>query len=816
MPLTPKTPSPYTERLLPHEGAAADVNPPGFVWPKGPAGATYTLELRHADGRRVERADLRDPVCALTETLAPGAWRWRVVTRGQDGAVANESDWHRFEMPADAPVVRMPKEAEIAERLKDRRPRIFFTDGGFDRLRRRIQTDRETGQWWDEVMRRVALAEPVEPFDEPADWDPAKMSDPTAWNAEWVRIYTPGKRASAAMARFALAWRVTGEPRYLALAKAWALKVASWDPLGCTAHRGRKEGNDEAGMPILERLSWTYDWLHDQWTAAERRAVLACLTARAEDTLGVLRKQDYLASPLSSHEGRVQGFLGAAALACYGEVPEAADWLTFVLTATLTCYPFWGDADGGWAQGLSYWSAYYYWLSQWGEIAKRALGVDLHQRGWFRNTGYFALYCHPFYAPYGGFGDGAENPPSLQEKIAIDLLARVHRDPYLSWHVSKMPTFLEQRSGRAEWNEWQLADVGALLVAAFYDRVEPKEPTALGPARFFRDIGWMAAHSRLGDPGRDVWLVFKSSPYGAFSHSHADQNAFILGACGEQLLISAGHYPWYGSRHHWTDHRASRSKCLVLVNGHGQAPRYKESRGDVEYYSKSADGRFVVVRGEAAWGYNLPLPPDALEAERDVVPPEALQPSVEVLSYKRTVVFVRESEVGPVVVVLDRLATDQPAKFQWLLHALSAFDLSGEVGCIGLTRGQARLTARVVSDQPLAVTQTDQFVRPPEIRQDRSLPSPPNHWHLTAETTAPTDRGSFLAVLVPYREGEAPVIEPRSIDGALALAVGGLTVAAPVPANAESRLVLHGKTVVANLAVFDAAGKPLVTHPPLP
>lgn len=806
MPPQPTMPSPFTERLLPPDSSTADVNPPGFVWPKGPRGATYLLELRHADGRSLRREGLTDPICALTQPLAPGPWRWRVSTLESGGGIVAESDWYHFEMPPGAPEVRMPTDEELEARLAGRRPRILFPEDGFERLGERIKHDANTARWWREVMRRVALAADLEPFDEPADWDPSRDQ-----NSEWVRIFTVGKRASAAMTRFALAYRVTGEKRYLDLAKVWTLKVASWDPLGCTAHRGRRQGNDEAGMPILERMSWTYDWLHEHWTADERKAVLAALAARANDVLGVLQQQDYLARPVSSHEGRAQGFLGAAGLACYGEVDAAAAWLKYVLTATLTCYPFWGGAEGGWAQGLSYWAAYYYWLAQWGEITKRALGVDLHQRGWFRNTGYFALYCHPFYAPYGGFGDGASTPPSLQERIAIDHLAQVHRDAFLGWHASKIPLKLENRTGRSEWHEWQMADVGGLLVAALYDRTEPKEPAELPPARHFRDVGWVAAHSHLGNAERDVWVVFKSSPYGAFSHSHADQNAFILGAYGEQLLISAGHYPSYGSPHHWTDHRASRANNLVLVNRHGQAPRLYESRGDIEYYSEQDP--FVVMRAEAAWGYNLPMPEEALVAEREVVPPEALEASVEVRSYKRTLVFMRESRVGPFLVVLDRLLTDKPATYQWLLHALNAFEVDARTGCISLTRGKAGMVARVLGIQPLTISQHDKFLRPPELRPGRYPPEgPPNHWHLTAEAEQPLETGFFLSVLVPHTsDTSAPTVEEREVRGGRALEVGGLTVAAPLPSNSEKQLELAGRTVVADLIILDAEGNVLLS-----
>ena len=134
----------------------------------------------------------------------------------------------------------------------------------------------------------------------------------------------------------------------------------------------------------------------------------------------------------------MQGFLGAAGLACYGEVPDAATWLKYVLTATLTCYPFWGDADGGWAQGLSYWSAYYYWLAQWGEIAKRAARRRPPPARVVPQHGLLRALLPPVLRALRRVRRRRREPAvSLQEKIAVDLLARVHRDPYLRWHVSQ-------------------------------------------------------------------------------------------------------------------------------------------------------------------------------------------------------------------------------------------------------------------------------------------------------------------------------------------------------------------------------------------
>ena len=64
--------------------------------------------------------------------------------------------------------------------------------------------------------------------------------------------------------------------------------------------------------------------------------------------------------------------------------------------------------------------------------------------------------------------------------------------------------------------------------AAGEPKTEP--PTKLDGSRFFADIGWVTMHSALGDAEEDVWALFKSSRFGSFSHSHADQNAIINSA----------------------------------------------------------------------------------------------------------------------------------------------------------------------------------------------------------------------------------------------------------------------------------------------
>ena len=806
--------TPYTSRFLPEDGVASEVTPPGFVWPPWPEAQKYQLEIWPArpsrEGKRDEAiksptrqsrygdgamSGLKEPVFALESTLLPGKWLWRYRALDKEGKVLHASRKRKFEIPADAKELPMPSSAVLAEKLTGLRPRILFTQDSFERLKEEISKDGGCADAWREILEIAQRAAEVPVPSEPEGYKDGKRNV-----TEWRKIYTAGKRASAFAARFAFVYRITGEKRWLDLAKAYALAIASWDPLGITSHRTDATGNDEASMPILERLSWVYDWLYHDFTDDEREAIKKAMRARGNDVMDVIRRKDYIAKPFGSHEGRVIGFLGQAGLAFYGEFPDAEEWLRYAVLATLTFYPFWGGRSGGWAQGLAYWSAYAYWLIQWAFVLDRALGVNLFSRAWFHNTGYLGLYTHPHYATYGGFGDGADRPPSLSEKLLIRHLARRFKDPHLAWHAQKIKS-VDLRPGRREWREFIMEDFEALVQEFFYEPVEGKPLKDLPQSRHFADVGWAAMHSEIGDAQDDVWVLFKSSPYGSFSHSHADQNSFILSAYGEPLLISSGYYPYYSSPHHRLCARASRAQNLVLVNGHGQAQESQKAPGIIEHFAISGD--FVEVRGEAGWGYNV-RPSETVETlEKKYLREGEIGPRVEVDSFKRRLIFARRPRVY--VVIHDTLLTQEPATFQWLLHSLEKMVMDEERGEVEISRGEARLLVRLVSHSPLRFSQTDRFVAPPE-EQDAQRP---NQWHSSFKTEEPSAKGIFLAILVPFKAGEPrPEIKRIEAEGALAFEVAGQTILASLPETAE--ISFQGARIASPLAILSPEGKVLL------
>ena len=113
------------------------------------------------------------------------------------------------------------------------------------------------------------------------------------------------------------------------------------------------------------------------------------------------------------------------------------------------------------------------------------------------------------------------------------------RDPVIRWYPESL--------GQSEGN-------GVLGVILRDDSLEARPPFELPEARLFEGVGLACLHTDLTDGQNDVSFVMKSSPYGAVSHGHNDQNCFTLEAFGEPLAIPSGYYNRYGSPHHsgWT------------------------------------------------------------------------------------------------------------------------------------------------------------------------------------------------------------------------------------------------------------------------
>ncbi len=581
-----------------------------------------------------------------------------------------------------------------------------------------------------------------------------------------------------------LCWIVTGEEKYFAKAREILLATSTWTlgPAGKPVEwrHGPVPGaadihyNDEAHFRLWRKLPLVYDQLRARLSTADRAAILAHFRARGTRSVAWIKKQGDIekirrnsiaGADLSSHPIRFMPMTGLTGLALWDDLPEAREWWEFAYRFYRDQFSPWGGDDGGWGEGSAYWRGTFEHATF--QDALLALGDPLaYAAPFWRNSPYFCLYhVQPYLHTI--FGDASNAGRFNLEPATADYfeyLARVqqngHFRTYAALCADSRPRPIEKGlSG---------LDRGYPVAAEFLVRnfgVADRPPPAprplseLPPYRYFADVGWVSLHSALGRPDDDVHLTFRASPYGSFSHSHADQLGFILNAYGEGLAINSAYREYHNSPHHeqWT--RQSRSKNVLLIDGVGQLAKSKLATGQITRFETTP--RTIWTTGDGTAAYRA--------AQKD---------RARVQRVTRDLVFVDQRYF----VLRDRVVLASPGRLSWLLHAEQhlAWDEARATATIRGAAGKASLTAQLLAPGVAwRGSVTNEFPVPVDPKYTKVTGSPyitgtwHHHAHLTAESTAPAANFTVYAVLWPER-GATPAA-PR-----VALADDGrLTIARP-------------------------------------
>ncbi len=702
--------SPPGDRALfpqPQDGETVSINPPGFAWWRAPGAAMYRLLIWNERGEEVYQAPyLRDPVHLPARPLSPGEYCWDVEACDPDDRVLAKRGVWRFRVPEGVTEFPWIEPAEILARVPEGHPRYIFLRDALPEIRRSLQAGRRAA--WNSIRssaERYLNTEPPKPPEYHTYADPARQ------RMGYVSYFREFRRViDNAMSTLALAYVLSGDQRYGLAAKRILLEVERWGiegPMSVMAPWG-----DEPGLSMAKHGHRAYDWLFDLFDEDERTRVREMTVGRARQVLTRLQRADYLALPGESHNGRLIAYLSEYAVVLKDEAPDAGEWLDYSLRALTTFYPHWGDRDGGWAEGISYALSYNTIYLGALESLLAATGFDLYQRPFFQRVRRFILYCTSPVAEIKPFGDGFEGGVGGSGATLMMHHGRRFRDPHCVWYA--------RQTGAS-------VTADPLIGALTEDDVAAAPPSDLPSAAVFRGVGWAALHSALDRPREDTLILFKSSPYGSVSHSHADQNSFAILKGGRGLAIPSGYYgPAYDMPHHalWT--RQTKAHNSILVNGEGQLARSAKARGRIAAFRHQNRISYVAGDATAAYGGKLTL-------------------------FVRHLVFLRPGLVG----VLDELAAPEPAEYRWLLHAFEQMEIDEAQGLVIVYRAGATLSVRLTCEAGLGFSQTDQFDtpynegNPPEYWEDK-----PNQWHFSARTREQAAKTRIGAAMVVRGLGE--------------------------------------------------------------
>ena len=710
-------------------------NPPRFTWvPESEQDLTYCLRVSgdpsFPEGKTLELGGIPYNFTSLDRPLEPGKYYWSYTL---DDGEHTYSQTREFTISSEAVKDPVPAREDRFSALSHDHPRLWLNRTQIQEFRQALKTDPDhcgfRSFYENSVQACASQPFPGEPRRYPGDKRVVDL---------WRGNYKTCQRALEYIRSLCVGGALLEDEKYLALAKSALLEIIRWDVEGSTS----RNYNDECSFRVAYAIAFGYDWLYDRLSEEERdqvRRVLYLRTKQVADHVMLDSRIHY--SLYDSHAVRsLSSVLTPCCIAMLFECEDAARWLNYTLDYLNVIYTPWGGNDGGWAEGPMYWGSAMAFLIDALNLIKGYMGIDLSKRPFLQKTGDFQMYCNPTGTYRASFCDQSNLGRMAGHKQAFNIrqfAAWTGNPNYYKYYqeVFRHMPEIEDAFYNNGWWDFQFDEMVYRHQAL---SLQYGQPPALKKVKWFQDVGWVAVNQNMFDDDDHIFLLTKSSPYGSVSHSHGDQNAFVLFAYGEPLVIKSGHYIGFNTSMHRQWRRQTRSHNALLINGQGQ---YAEMDKAKQFAAK---GQVLEVTENEQYVY---IKEDATQAYLEHVP--------DLKQCQREIYFVQDSYV----VLVDTVETEKDSDVEFCLHSLKRYQIQGSSFTVVRPRASLKGTVLYSLSGLEEITQSDQFegVDPAELE---GLDS---QWHLRMKT----GRGRshrIVTLLVPEKAEEPKLVAPMKDD----------------------------------------------------
>jgi len=759
------------ESPSPSGGQEVAVNPPPLLWPRTAGkGVDYSVRLSQdptfPEGKTITSTDQPWAMFNPHKKLASGTWYWEYAVSGS-GAPA----WYKrnaFVITDTTPVFESPTSSEMLAASPKLHPRVLVKAGELNTFRKGVRDLDAAVSVVNAAKKYLGQIVPTEQDALPKRTGENKMkSEKLASDASKAL----SKRMYGAVSRLSLAYLITGDEQFGREAVRWALEVAKWNRQGVSGV------NNLGDTYCLKSMVLTYDSGYGLLSEAEKEQLLRGIQARAGHFFDgwVNRLEAKL-----THEHTWQHILyGAtqAAVATLGELPESEQWLTYAYEVWLARAPTEGCSDGGWTAGASYLGIEAESLLGMPTLFQNLTGVDFFRSSFYRNSLYYLIYDLPPHSFSDGFGDSHERggPRSAHLRYARAVGTQLG-DSYASWYVQKSLEGMGKRELQEglNWNGLGLGKERA--------QPPPSTPVTLPQARAFRETGVVAMHTNLADTTHDLFVSFRSSPWGSFGHAQADQNTFNIVVAGERLFYSSGYKVGGRDDHTLGWYKHTRGHNGILIDNKGQ-PYGTEAYGWIPRYLHGEKITYTV--GDASKAYDTKSAAKDGNRISDAEPePTITFGKAGLTRFRRHVALLRPSTV----VIYDELSADHEAEWDWLLHSMEKIHVEPDKQLLFGSAGNTRSRVDLFGSVPLKLEVTDHFAVPAVnwrgmTKEGEEVNYADNQWHLTAASARKSANMRFLAVIQISRGGDKSVFTEVAPDKDGWVRAGGWQIRAELDAS---------------------------------
>lgn len=694
----------------PQQGNPLFLNPSPLIVPANMRKAEFlqfalSQDQRFPEGKTIQSKPLAWCMFNPHQVLANGTWYWRFRSVDKAGKEMPWSETFHFTVTEDVPQFVTPPYETFLKNLPKGYPRIYcFMEDGLKKAPATIQSHPE-------YKDLVARAETALKTNYETDPKPYALAGKMGQMANY--LYT--------------AYRGTGKQLYAdkMLAYVRSLLASAPDP---------KQTDDFYCGDVLFLLTHTYDACYDQLTVGERKQIEEH-TFRIAKLHHMIQRKGTVENHIFDNHYWQRPFremlqIGLVFADTNDSAKEILEYCYELWTARAPASGF--NRDGEWQNGHGYFQANTKTLWYVPDLMSYMTGTDFLQHPFYKNLGKAFVYAWPPRSMSAGFGDGNESSayPPRQRVALADYIARETGDPYAIWYCNENKNF----GGDFDMRLYRIGKANKTYPA------EQPLPADAPKAIWFQDLGEMVAHSNLPRYRENLFLSFRSSPFGSGSHTLADQNSFNLHFRGVPVYRSTGYYLNFSDPHNLMSYRHTRAHNTILLDGIGQ-PFSTKGYGkvvrmlngeNISYCLGDASNAYSGISEYPMWEQNF----KASKVEQSVENGFGETP---LKKYRRHLLLLHPD----IVVIYDELEADKPVRWDWLLHSPVQFGINEKENLLTTVYPEKKFTsvAQLFSNSACTMTQTDQFVTPPDMKKAKKNQLCPNQWHMTAAfEKAPANR----------------------------------------------------------------------------
>lgn len=302
-------------------------------------------------------------------------------------------------------------------------------------------------------------------------------------------------------------------------------------------------------------------------------------------------------------------------------------------------------------------------------------GVNTFKHPWYESCANALAYTVPVASAGDGFGDSSESVGEVNRIRAgfAYILGQELNNPFAIHYAYEL-----SNQDPSKPFQFMKADFPWYRLQHNHKAVARVNLSEIPQSAVFPQTGIVVMNTDLLNTANNLFVSFRSSPFGVGSHGLAEQNSFNISYKGKPLFYPTGYRVTTRDKHYLLSQKHSRARNTITVDGKTQAfthsgygwiARYLAG-DDISYTLGDASNAYVPFDQSAVNWITVLNEASAYTSEDGFILTDQDDPKVN--TFRRHLTFLRPN----VVLVYDELAADKEETWTFQLNGLQRANMS--------------------------------------------------------------------------------------------------------------------------------------------